>query len=374
MHRKPDILLAARHPGNINCTQVVKRRLLVHTGGLCIPCLLTLQRRENTVKTRFRVVITLVLLGFVYIMFVAIPREAIKEQRNPLTGTPADVGLVFEDFVITPQDTELTLAGWWMPVQNARATLVFIHGAGSNRNSSYFGSLKFYRALVDQGVAMATIDLRNHGDSGSDGQGLQFGRTEKHDAAAAIAWARAKTPDLPLFAMGTSMGGATLIQAAHDGAKLDGLILLDSLLDTHDAFKQGAWVETGLPPALFSLSAWALTQFFGLPGGEDQALERAVSLDLPILAIQDAADPVTRLRYARELAQRNPRVTLWTAPAIDPQHPDLAWKQRWSSHVAAFEFYPSETVGHIMTFINSTPSATNGNSALAYDRQASTGQ
>ena len=48
---------------------------------------------------------------------------------------------------------------------------------------------------------------------------------------------------------------------------------MDSLLDTHDAFKQGAWVETGLPPALFSLSAWALTQFFGLPGGEEQALD-----------------------------------------------------------------------------------------------------
>jgi len=40
--------------------------------------------------------------------------------------------------------------------------------------------------------------------------------------------------------MGISMGGATLIQAAHDGAKLDGLILLDSLLDTNDTFAQGA--------------------------------------------------------------------------------------------------------------------------------------
>jgi uncharacterized protein len=208
--------------------------------------------------------------------------------------------------------------------------------------------------MVAQGIDVVAIDLRNHGASGSDGQGLQFGRTEKYDAAAAIAWARDKNPDLPLFAMGISMGGATLIQAVHDGAKLDGLILLDSLLETDDTFKQGAWVETGLPPALFTVSAWAATQFFGLPGGDEQALARAAALDLPMLVMQDPGDPVTRARYSRELALRNPHVTLWTAPAIDPQHPDLAWKERWGSHVSAFLFYPHETVAQILAFIESS--------------------
>ncbi len=203
-------------------------------------------------------------------------------------------------------------------------------------------------------MRVVAIDLRNHGASGSDGQGLQFGRTEKYDAAAAIAWARGRNPNLPLFAMGISMGGASLIQAVHAGAKLDGLILLDSLLDTDDTFKQGAWVETALPPALFAVSAWAATQFFGLPGGNEQALARATTLDLPILAIQDPGDPVTRARYSRELAQRNPRVTLWTAPSIDPQHPDLAWKKRWGSHVSAFTFFPQETVTQILAFIESS--------------------
>ncbi len=304
-------------------------------------------------KTLFWTVTALLLVACGYITLVAIPREAIKEQRNAVIGSPADVGVVFEEFVVSPTDSDLTLAGWWMPAQHARATLVFIHGAGSSRTSSYFGSLAFYRAMVAQGIGVVSIDLRNHGNSGSDGQGLQFGRTEKHDAAAAIAWARNKNPNLPLFAMGTSMGGATLIQAAHDGAQLDGLILMDSLLDTHDAFKQGAWVETGLPPALFALSAWAVTQFFGLPGGDEQALERAAALNLPILAIQDTNDPVTRARYSVELAQRNPRVTLWLVPAIDPQHPDLAWKERWGSHVSAFIFYPQETVAEIRAFIES---------------------
>ncbi len=314
------------------------------------------------VKTRFWLVLALLLAALGYIAMVAVPREALKEQRNPVLGSPADVGLAFEEFVVSPADSDLKLAGWWMPAQHARATLVFIHGAGSSRTSNFFGSLAFYRAMVAQGIGVVSIDLRNHGNSGSDGQGMQFGRTEKHDAAAAIAWARNKNPNLPLFAMGTSMGGATLIQAVHEGAKIDGLILMDSLLDTHDAFKQGAWAATGLPPALFAPSAWALTQFFKMPGGDEQALARAAALDLPILAIQDTNDPVTRARYSEELAQRNPRVTLWLVPAIDPQHPDLAWKERWGSHVSAFIFYPRETMAQILGFIASSAAALPTNS------------
>lgn len=299
--------------------------------------------------------IALLLLGTAYVALIEVPEAAIHPQRVAVTTTPADEGLAFEDFVISPAGSALQLAGWWIPAKNARATLVFIHGGGSNRTSSYFGCLQFYRAMVDRGVSVVAIDLRNHGESDADGRGLQFGDTEKYDAAAAIAWARQKTPELPLFAMGISMGGATLIQAAHDGVEMGGLILLDSLLDTHDTFKQGANVETGLPPALFAASAWAATQFHGLPGGSQQALERAAELKLPILAIQDPDDPVTRAQYSQELAQRNPNVTLWIAPPIDPLHPNLAWKQRWGTHVSAFQFYPQETTAQILEFIDAVP-------------------
>jgi len=287
-----------------------------------------------------------------YLALIAIPQEAVHPQRSELSANPASVGLAYEEFAVTPRDRPLRIAGWSMPAANARAVLVFIHGGGSNRTSSYFGALDFYRAMVDQGVAVVAIDLRNHGESDSDDRGLQFGRTEKFDAEAAIDWARQRYPGLPLFAMGISMGGATLIQAVHDGARPDGLILLDSLLDSVDTFKQGAWAQTGLPPVLFAIPAWAATTFHGLPGGDEQALARASTLDLPILAMQDPGDPVTRARYSRELAERNPHVDLWVAPDIDPQHPDLAWKERWGRHVSAFLIFPRETVARIVTFIN----------------------
>lgn len=286
------------------------------------------------------------------VLFIVIPSQAIKAVHVPLTTSPADVGLAFEDFTVTPKDSDLTLQGWWIPADNPRATLVFIHGGGSHRHSAYFESLAFYRAMVDASVSVAAIDLRNHGLSGDDGNGLQFGRTEMHDALAAIDWARNEAGAGPLFLMGISMGGATSIHAAHAGANVDGVILLDPLLDTRDTFMRGGVAQTGLPAALFAPAAWSAMQFFGLPSGTQDALEKAKALQLPILLIQDPDDPVTRRPFAEELARHNSQVTLWLAPPIDPQHPDLAWKGYWGSHVSAFIFYPEETVAQIMQFMD----------------------
>jgi pimeloyl-ACP methyl ester carboxylesterase len=175
--------------------------------------------------------------------------------------------------------------------------------------------------------------------------------SEKEDAIAAVQWARQKYPDLPLFLMGISMGGATVIHAAATGLELDGLILLDPLLQTNTAITRAAWTETGIPPALFTPSAWAATTFYGLPGPGAQALDVAAELRLPILLLQDPGDPVILAEHARELAGRNSSVTLWEAPEVAGDNPELAWRERWGSHVAAFALYPEQTMREILTFI-----------------------
>jgi alpha-beta hydrolase superfamily lysophospholipase len=304
-------------------------------------------------KTRIGISITaLASAALLYTLVVAVPQASVDVERIPVSRSPADMGISYQNFTVTPADAHLSLQGWWMPAAQPVASLVFIHGGGSNRTSEFFGSLDFYQALVARGVSVAAIDLRNHGHSGQDGLGLQFGRTEKYDAMATIEWVRAREPGLPLYAMGISMGGATVIHAASSGAPVDGLILLDPLLDTNDVFRRGGWVETGLPDSLFALSSWSARNFFGLPDGEAQALHRATSIDLPILLIQDPADPVTRLPFARQLAAANPGVSLWVAPDVAADDERLAWKGRWGTHVAAFQLYPAETIEQLMRFIH----------------------
>ena len=292
------------------------------------------------------------LLGVLIVVYtVLIPRETIHRPNQPIEMSPSDVGLDYEDLVLQPSDQSLQLAGWWMPAQQPGASLVFVHGGGSNRHSQFFRALDFYRALVTRGISVLAIDLRNHGASGSDGRGLGFGATEKYDAMAAIAWLRNKTPQLPVYAMGISMGGATLIQAVSEGSKLDGLILLDPVLDTASTLTRGAHVETGLPAALFQPAAWAATTFYGLPGGNQQALDKARSLTTPTLLLQDPDDPVTAAEHARSAAASNTMITLWEAPTVDPDNPELPWRERWGSHVIAFTVYPQQTLQQIMDFI-----------------------
>lgn len=292
-----------------------------------------------------------VFVAYAVVSLLYVPRLALFGERSPITMSPADVGLAYEDITLAPQGEDLQLAAWWMPAQQATATLVFSHGGGSNRHTTYFHALEFYRAMVAEGVSVLALDLRNHGNSGDDGQGLQFGRTESADVLAALDWAREKHPQRPLFAMGISMGGATVIHAASRGAVMDGLILLDPLLDTHSGLAGGAWAESGLPPAIFAGAAWASTTFYGLPDEESGALSLARDLELPMLLIQDPDDPVTIAEHAQALARANDKVNLVLMPPVDSGHPELAWKARWGSHVAAFHMFPEETTGHIMAFM-----------------------
>jgi pimeloyl-ACP methyl ester carboxylesterase len=309
---------------------------------------------ERTLPNTRHWLVPILLAALTLVYGVVIPHEAIHPEHQPITMTPADVGLAYEDITLSPVDRPLQLAAWWMPADPGRAvaTLVFSHGGGSNRHSQFFRALDFYRAMVDRGVSVLALDLRNHGASEFDGNGLGFGATEKNDALAAIEWARQRTPAMPLVAMGISMGGATLIQAVSAGAPVDGLILLDPLLDTHSTFTRSAWTATGLPPALFLPAAWAATAFWGLPGGTEQAYERALELDLPILLLQDPGDPVTVAEHARSLAAANSSIDLWLAPPVSPENPELPWRERWGTHVIAFALFPEQTLARIMGFID----------------------
>lgn len=304
---------------------------------------------------KIRTWIALLLLGSITVVYgMVIPREALHPAHQPITMSPADVGLDYENVVLTPADQALQLEAWWMPAapDQAVATLVFSHGGGSNRHSQFFKALDFYRAMVARGVSVLSLDLRNHGASDYDGRGLGFGTTEKHDLRAAIDWVRQRAAAHPVFAMGISMGGATVIQAASDGLPVDGLILLDPLLDTASTFTRGAWTATGLPPVLFQPAAWAAITAYGLPGAGEQALDKARHLQLPTLLLQDPGDPVCVISHARDAAAANPNIRLWVAPPVAADNPELAWRKRWGSHVIAFALYPQETLAQIMAFIS----------------------
>jgi len=279
------------------------------------------------------------------------PHQVVSTTPYPVDIDPSSRGLPFDNIQI--QSTGVVLEGWWIPAEQPRAELIFVHGAGSNRISQYIGSLDFYRTLHDLQVSVITMDLRNHGNSPTTDGLLHMGAAEWPDVMAAARWLDRHQPSqLPRVVLGASMGGSTVIHAVTNGLKVDAIILLDPQLDILDSMQYGGQITTGLPAPLFSLAVLTAIYRYDLPHGADSPLNLGKALTQPILLMQDWDDPITRSPYADELAASNPRVTLQKVPPVDIDDACLDGKEAWGSHVAAHPCHPDWTKQTVAQFLD----------------------
>ena len=279
------------------------------------------------------------------------PQQVVSTTPYAVDVDPSSRGLSFDNIQI-PSDGVL-LEGWWIPAEQPRAQLIFVHGAGSNRISQYIGSLDFYRTLHDLQVSVITMDLRNHGNSPVTDGLLHMGAAEWPDVMAAARWLDRHQPSqLPRVVLGASMGGSTVIHAVTNGLEVDAIILLDPQLDILDSLQHGGEVSTGIPAPLFSLAVRAAIYRYDLPYGVGSPLNLGKALTPPMLLMQDWDDPVTRSPYAAELAASNPQVTLRKVPPVDINDTCLDGKEAWGSHVAAHPCHPDWTKQTVAQFLD----------------------
>ena len=290
----------------------------------------------------------LLFLSLVFIFGIGMPWLGLKSGSEPVVDAPLSNDI---EQVVFESD-ELRLEGWWMPAENPRATLLFVHGAGSSRVSPFFNTLGFYDSLQKAGVSVFTFDQRNHGNSEYTDGYLRMGATEHRDVLAAGEWLRGRTDnDTPIIICGLSMGGATSIYALATGMQAEGLLLFDPMLNTRDSLERGGWVGYGLPSVLFRPMAYLAPLFWGLPYGDSDALEVAKTLDLPIAIVQNKTDPITRSIWSEELANSSDSATIAFVPRIDPSDPCMADKGRWGTHASSFHCHPDWTIEQVETLI-----------------------
>jgi len=290
----------------------------------------------------------LLFLSLVFIFGIAMPWLGLKSGSEPVVDLPLSNNV---EPVIFESD-KLQLEGWWMPAENPRATLLFVHGAGSSRVSPFFNTLGFYDSLQKAGVSVFTFDQRNHGNSEYTDGYLRMGATEYRDVLAAREWLRGRADDdTPVIICGLSMGGATSIYALATGLQADGLLLFDPMLNTRDSLERGGWVGYGLPSVLFRPMAYLAPLFWGLPYGESDALEVAKALDLPIAIVQNKTDPITRSIWSEELANAADSATIAFVPDIDASDPCMAEKGRWGTHASSFHCHPDWTIEQVENLI-----------------------
>lgn len=317
----------------------------------------TLKRIGIGLAAAFTLTALIVIAGVLPAMLTAAQHEA-------LIGTPADYDTAYEDISLTTSDG-VDIKGWWMPDATpggiddftgeeieTQGVIIFVHGANSNRTDPYANAHGLYKLLTHMQHHVLTIDMRNAGESGAWGSGkLDWGRAEADDVLAAVDYAHARAPDLPIIAFGVSMGGAAIINAAARDKRIRGLILLDPMLDTYDTMLRGTVAATGFPTALAHLTTTAAGLFHGAPAFSETPLDRAKPYGRPTLVLQDEKDPVNRRIHAEQLAAANRNVDLWVAPYPGDDHPHVLASGGWGTHVAAYKLYPDEVSALLGAFL-----------------------
>jgi alpha-beta hydrolase superfamily lysophospholipase len=153
-------------------------------------------------------------------------------RRSPATPQlPTDLNAVRADALECTTRDGIRLRGWCIEPAFPRATIALFHGLRQNRAAM----LPRAAFLCAAGYRCIAFDHRAHGESG--GRYTSFGYHERNDVEAVADLIRARWPNEPCAALGTSMGAAALCFAGEKSHAFDALILESLYHDLARAFQ-----------------------------------------------------------------------------------------------------------------------------------------
>jgi pimeloyl-ACP methyl ester carboxylesterase len=311
---------------------------------------------ERTTQRRWAVVAGVVLA--VAASFVALAPLGMRPGRERLAtvDTPASRGLAFEPVAFRPPDQPITLRGWWIPAARPKAAIIVVHGGGpDNRSVPYGGGLDLMRDLVARDYAVLALDLRNYGesDASADG-GVTFGDDEAFDVIGAVEHLAAHHPGLRVGALGFSMGGQAVLQAAAREPRLAAVATDSTFADARSIAPRFAHAATGLPGWLVAPVLWSAEHLHGIP------LDRGRAIDVvgriaprPVLIIHNAGDPIVPLSHAERLLGAIGGATIWVTPIPLAGTPasELA-AGRFGTHIKSYLLDPAGYVARVTAFFD----------------------
>ncbi len=165
------------------------------------------------------------------------------------------------------------------------------------------------RMLYGEGYSIVMIDLQGHGESSGDQ--ITIGHLEKHDARAAVEFARLQHPDEPIGVIGVSLGGASALLASP--LEIDALVIESVYPDIESAINNRVAARLG---PLSGVPAWLLLMQLeprlGIEKTQLRPIDHVSTIGCPVLVISGTEDVHTTEAETRRIFEAaQERKELW---------------------------------------------------------------
>ena len=196
----------------------------------------------------------------------------------------------------------LRLFGRWYEGKKDSPVAVLCHGYNGSAFRDFSGGSDIFLSL---GWNVLLIDQRAHGKS--EGSTITFGVKEKYDALDWADYARERRKGAPIFLVGISMGGATVLMASAMAEErgIKGIAADCPYSSPYDIISK-VMVDKSLKPSLLmplvSLSAFLFGHFRLKSESAAEAVEKS---SLPILIIHGLDDRFVPDYMSREIYERS---------------------------------------------------------------------
>ena len=220
--------------------------------------------------------------------------------------TPDAFNLNYQDVWIPVRagDRTVQLHGWWIPAQQERGVVLYLHGNGSNIGANVAQAARFH----ELNLSVLLIDYRGYGQSGG---GFPNEASVYQDAEAAWSYLVGQQGISPkkIVLYGHSLGGAIAINLALQHPEAAGLIVQSSFTSIEN-------MTYRTTPYRFLPISLILTQRF-------DSISKVRSLKMPVLFIHGTADLNVPSDMSESLYNAAPQPKqLWIVP--DAGHNNVA--------------------------------------------------
>ncbi len=253
-------------------------------------------------------ILFIILVVFILGTLTAIPYGVmpmfLNQRYEQKQHDAAEFGISAERITLTTDDG-LELAAWRTHAVQPKGTIIILSGMQNPSVTAFFGYAKLF---AKNGWDSLLIEMRAR--SLSEGSEIGFGMTEWRDvkAGADFLTSDAAAKDLPVVAMGTSMGAGTVLIAAGEVPAIDAVISASAFSSWPDLFADNMGMM-GIPKLIGIMDIPFLQMYMGFHFGFDalaySPLNGIAKLkDRPVLLMHSTGDTQVPYReYEMLLAQ-----------------------------------------------------------------------